>query len=341
MRVKAKADKKLVKYISDLVNQGYDVKLIKEELVKYGYEEPLIQESFKTAEKTRYSPTGETMSYLGRFAIAVIFVFYLALLTFLAVLLDASLPNVIVGFSPSLLTLILSIILLEKMKGKNIGIIWLLPLIFTTAFYMLAQQNIMLQQMDIPVLSALNLLVSYILVAFLTTVGVLRVDKYIEQVRTTKPIKQKPIKEVELEITPKKALEYIQSIEDKSKAINFVIGRVYRMSNGGTKEIRNEIKIKPEWYNEFSTLNENTLKEKRTHAKSLVKKIQDQLQKLLLTEKEVFKSEQKDLKNLKRKEDGSNKIIDVLKNNDKDPVEVYARSALEFCDKTLEVLEKL
>jgi len=118
----------------------------------------------------------------------------------------------------------------------------------------------------------------------------------------------------------------VHSIEDKVKAINGVIGRVYRRSNGGTELVRNLIKIRSEWYNEFNALAKSRDKEKII---ALLDKIERRLNRLFRTERDVFGNT--NFRNLKREKGGTSKIIDVLKQNDNDPVDVYLENALISC----------
>ena len=60
-----------------------------------------------------------------------------------------------------------------------------------------------------------------------------------------------------------------------------------------------------------------------------------------MTEAEVFGEQISELKIIKRNPEGKDKIIDVLVKNDKDPVEIYYDSALEFCNKAKAALKKL
>ena len=149
-----------------------------------------------------------------------------------------------------------------------------------------------------------------------------------------------------VEFHPEKLDEYIQSIEDKAKGLNFAIGRVYRSSNGGSAALRDKIKIRRDWYNEFYELNEAELDNKHQHkvdkAKVLLHQILDRLRLLGQKERVVFsQSELKKLKNLKRNEHGEDAVIDVLQANDNDPVEHYYVSAVDFCERIIEELERL
>jgi len=46
------------------------------------------------------------------------------------------------------------------------------------------------------------------------------------------------------------------------------------------------------------------------------------------------------LKNIERDSHGREKVIDVVIRNDKDPVETYYNSAIEFCNKLKQELSK-
>ncbi|MCX8147207.1 MAG: hypothetical protein N3D84_01945, partial [Candidatus Woesearchaeota archaeon] len=127
----------------------------------------------------------------------------------------------------------------------------------------------------------------------------------------------------------------IHSIESNCKALNAVIGRVYRKSNGGTDLMRDVIEVKSEWYNEFNDL----LKKRDLHGiYEIVDKIERRLDYLFRKEKELFGKT--NLRNLKRDPEGNDKIIDVLIMNDNDPVETYFENALILCGKVKEIISK-
>lgn len=118
----------------------------------------------------------------------------------------------------------------------------------------------------------------------------------------------------------------VHSIQDKCKAINFVIGRVYRSSNNGTDGIRNKIRINSDLYNEFEDA------EREGNKKRMIKaldKINKSLENLRKSEKNVFGSKAKKFKNLIRDTTGNSSIIDVLSKNDKDPVMNYYMDAVD------------
>jgi hypothetical protein len=138
-----------------------------------------------------------------------------------------------------------------------------------------------------------------------------------------------------------KLSEYVHSIEDKCKALNFVIGRVYRNSNGTTPKVRERLRIPSDWYNDFHGIKAEDMHAQKDKAKVLVRKIRDRLSLHAMKEKDVFSPQElASFKHLVRHKDGEDAVIDVLKTNDRDPVEHYYVSAVDFCDRILHELEK-
>jgi hypothetical protein len=145
------------------------------------------------------------------------------------------------------------------------------------------------------------------------------------------------LKEKKAVVEEKKSLqEYIHSIEDKSKALNFAIGRVYNKFHGGTDELRDKLRIPAEWYNEFSLIGVGTDKIDLEKLNDIITKFELQLKNFEKTEYEVFRDKANSLKNLIRDVKGNDLVIDVLDHNDKDPVLSYYKGALEFCTKIKE-----
>ncbi len=138
---------------------------------------------------------------------------------------------------------------------------------------------------------------------------------------------------------PKEINDVIHSIEDKIKALNFVIGRVYSMYHGGSEKLRNKIRIDKRWYDEFNQIPETDLEKRRHEAIVLVQKIEARLAILQQSEREVFGEEVQALKNIQHAPTGEDSIISVLVRNDKDPVQQYYDGAQQFCKDALSVLK--
>lgn len=136
----------------------------------------------------------------------------------------------------------------------------------------------------------------------------------------------------QLTITKENFSISLRSIEDKCKAINFVIGRVYSNKKGGTKEIRDLLHINRELYNAFSDMTHNFTKENVQEFVRIISIIQRKLNLYTYPEKHVFNVQQGRIK-LKRNTNGTDAILDVLANNDNDPVKDYYSEAKEICDK--------
>jgi hypothetical protein len=102
--------------------------------------------------------------------------------------------------------------------------------------------------------------------------------------------------------------------------------------------MRSLIQAPSELYNQ---LGKTTLKGATKHpepVRRLIKRIRDNLVTLEESERDVFGSTHKKLKGITRNADGSSKIIDVLHENDQDPVRPFYESALGLCDASLKEL---
>lgn len=244
----------------------------------------------------------------------------LVLIAFLSVSADTNPFVVLVSLLPTLLTIIIALIIYESHRD-NKNMLWAIPLILIYGFYWLGteQSASIFKGLNIDMLTALNIFFSFIY---------LIINYFILQ--QDYPIKQVINKTIEQNID---LSSYIASIEDKSKALNFVIGRVYNAYHGGTKELRLKINMKQEWYDQFSQIPANPSLIDFKALKILITTIEHRLESLEKTEAEVFQSAHRNFKNLIRNPDGLDRVIDVLDKNDKDPVKSYFEGALEFCGK--------
>ena len=74
---------------------------------------------------------------------------------------------------------------------------------------------------------------------------------------------------------------------------------------------------------------------------SLIYNIGNSLHMLQRTEYQIFKADCYKFVDLKRDKNGQDRIIDVLGDNDTDPVKVYYDSALDFCNKSMIEIQKM
>ncbi len=243
---------------------------------------------------------------------------------------DSALVYTVAGFTPTIVCVILFVALLDG-NYKDV-LFWLTPLGVGLLFLAIGPwlNALLNNQLDVPVLTAINLIVSYLILF----VG--QVLEYLSLRRSEAVVLRGPE-----DFSPEKLDQYIHTIEDKCKAINFVIGRVYRESRGGSKSLREKIKIPSEWYNEFNMISAKELKEKKEFALLLLQKIEAQLKLLLMPEKDVFTPEEVKRLSVAHDENGYDRIIDVLAVNDRDPVEDYLLGALEFCRNVSEGLRSI
>jgi len=128
----------------------------------------------------------------------------------------------------------------------------------------------------------------------------------------------------DLKINKDNFITKIRAIEDKCKAINFVIGRVYSVKRGGNAKIREIIRIDKDLYNAFSAITDNFQPKDASKVFKILTKIMEKLSLFEMTEEEVFSSGQILSKH-------NEKIIDILARNDKDPVMTYYDGAKQVC----------
>lgn len=130
----------------------------------------------------------------------------------------------------------------------------------------------------------------------------------------------------------------LRGIEDKCKAINFVIGRVYSDKRGASPEVRDKLKIDPEWYNEFSEITAEFKDEEKHKLQAVLHNIMDKLLQMEQKETDVVKLQIGKLPVFRKLGDT---VLEVLARNDKDPVIEYHKEAKEICEKTLKYLKSL
>ncbi len=238
--------------------------------------------------------------------------------------------NVLFGLSPVIITLALGIAATGQHYRHTI--LWyLLLVVHIIGLALLWLVNLTLSiPLNVGASTVLSLLIGAVAIGIAMIVGS-RAPARVEHVHHHHT--------VEHEFHTEKLVEYVHSMEDKVKGLNFAIGRVYRRSNGSSDTIRERLRISREWYNEFYAIKPEDLDEQKVKARILVHKIHDRLKLLAAKEREVFtEKELAALKNLARNKNGEDAIIDVLKTNDRDPVEHYYVGALEVCETILKGL---
>ncbi|MBD3208985.1 hypothetical protein GF367_01020 [Candidatus Woesearchaeota archaeon] len=258
---------------------------------------------------------------------AAIYLFLLLVLVmFLAASTDTGPFIVFFAFLPTLFTVVIAMIVYEAARD-NKHVLWAIPLVLIFAFHWYGRTNGgFVGEVDIDVVTALNVLTSFLY---------LIVNYFLLQ----SPV-QGSIRVVEKEVIPDDLSKFIASIEDKGKALNFVIGRVYNAYHGGSKELRERINMKQEWYDQFSQLPDDPAKVDFVALSALITTIESRLRLLEKSESEIFGEAQQRFKNLVRDPAGKDRIVEVLDRNDKDPVKSYVEGALQFCGKVKDFIKK-
>jgi len=131
----------------------------------------------------------------------------------------------------------------------------------------------------------------------------------------------------------------LREIEAKAKAINFVVGRVYADKKGGSKDIREQLHIPRELYNEFSQITTDYTSSDAARLLNILMILQNKLALYELPENKIFTLDSDAQIPLERDGRGNDPIIEVLSKNDQDPVVDYYTGAKEVCAKLVEFLE--
>jgi hypothetical protein len=257
-------------------------------------------------------------------------------IVFTALNTGSSLIFVLLGFMPTIATIVLCLIMFDETVFSMV-ILWILPFVLSGLFFVVAtSQTLLKSNLDVGALVAINIFCSVIYLIIFFIIAKLLSPKDHES-SEHKPAHAAA--HVMAQHQPTTIKEYVSSIEDKSKALNFVIGRVYNKYHGGSKLLREKLSLKPEWYNEFSEALHNEANPDKKRMLQVLDNIDKQLQLLNVLEKEILTSDQlSELKNLERNPEGNDKVLDILIKNDKDPVESYYQGAKEFCLKLRDIL---
>ncbi|MGM5487905.1 MAG: hypothetical protein ACQESG_03075 [Nanobdellota archaeon] len=345
-------------YAASLLAAGYDTDYVKQELTRLNYSEEGIFEILNKApykmphNHTRESHTpAKEMSFNEK----LFMVFYAALVLFLIgwinVETNSPLFVIFVSFIPTLLTIVASILFFSTGELRHKIAVWTVPIFTSILWYALAVSGQFqpLNQVQAGNITFLNFVISIIYLIILDVFQ--SIDELLIRPLEKKLIKaeggkkKKYSRESELEQsvlyhnTEKNIESYIQAIEDKAKALNFVIGRVYSNKHGGSAQLRELIRIPKEMYNLFSEVPPDQISQNISKLRQAVMAIDKQLQKMEESEEKIFGSKAHGFYNITH--DPKERIIDVLIDNDKDPVATYYQSAREFCNKALTEIDAI
>ncbi|MEA3429919.1 MAG: hypothetical protein U9R08_01465 [Nanoarchaeota archaeon] len=273
-------------------------------------------------------------------------VFFISAMMILSFLTESALDKVFAGLLPFLLYLILMFFI----RKQDMRLVLIAPLIFPLLFFLIKDQwgN----------LAVVNIIIAYLANALFfiiarnehsisreTTVKKLQTLYKQQRSQYTRDITalRRSLKQAhqQLSVNKKNFKVSLNSIEDKCKSINFVIGRVYSNKKGGSIELRNSIKIPKELYNKFSELTKYFKKDNAAELLKLLTDIYVKLRNLEKSEKMIFRPGTYEELRLHRNSKGTDKIIGILADNDKDPVKYYHQEAIEVCIKVGDYLKTI
>lgn len=264
-----------------------------------------------------------------RFVTTTILVYIIAIIL-LAVATKSSVAVVFIGMFPSYAHL-LFLLAWHRHKGHHHAIVWFMPLALVLFFLAIWKSDIhpILTNMDGILLAVLNLFIANVL-------SILFIHHRHEEMNEKRL--EKKIEHLEHKFEPPKDLHVtLRTIEDKCKAMNFVIGRVYSDKRGGSKDIREQLRINKEWYNVFSAIAQDPTTAESGELKGVLHQIMDRLKVLESKETEIFKPR---AGKIALERSATDSILDVLEKNDKDPIRDYHAQAKEIVGQLLSLVKK-
>jgi hypothetical protein len=265
---------------------------------------------------------------------------YLIILGLFSFVTDTNIFIIFVGMLPLLFYLIVFFLLYSEHKLGN-KIVWIAPFMFSGLFFAvwLSGKINIVNRMDGPVLAVVNLFLCYLLNIILIFAHRLPAKSGVYQKKAEAHEKEahelkKRVEEYQqqLKVTKENFRTRLQGIEDKCKAINFAIGRVYSNKHGGSPGIRTRIKLKKELYNSFSELSSHF------HDKDAYPLLK--LLNQILLSLAVLEQNEQDTFFRKVLSKNNEKIIEILTANDKDPVVEYFEEAKDACIKMIDYLKE-
>ncbi len=278
------------------------------------------------------------METAEKYFAALVVVINLIVIIVLSYLTGSALSAVFLGMAPSYLHLLLLLKLYPYRQNKY-WLVWITPLALSSLFLIIWKSNIspLLSSMEGPTIAILNIFVSYFsnlffLFEFYEDTWKSSLEKEVRQLRSKVTHYEQKIK-----VPEENLMVNLRSIEDKCKAINFVIGRVYSDKKGGSPEIRRKLHFDPEWYNQFSEISANPKENSTAELGRILRQITDRLALLERPEKEVVLVYKGRIM-VERKP--SDTILEVLARNDKDPVKEYHAEAKEIATKLISLLHQ-
>jgi hypothetical protein len=247
---------------------------------------------------------------------------------------------VLVGTAPLLVHALFLLI-----APQNKQFFWIMPLLFPTLFY-ISSLFVDYGTLDVASITFWQIVFIALLHAVLSTyqtqeqkelhhakTHVKHLEEKISQAQQNAhyyeqqaQLTAQKVKELE-SITQSNVQTFFRGVEDKCKAMNFVIGRVFSDKKGGSATIRSHLQIPRDIYNEFSKL--SITFEKKDEILSLLTSLYN---KLLVLEMPMYDVPQLSSSHHQR-------VIEYLASNDTDPVQTYFDECKAITVKLIEYIQ--
>ncbi len=162
-------------YIKSMQEQGYTLDSIKQQLHNHGHAKQVVEESITELSPPKESPKQPSQGFVKRDLILAkervfILLYIVGIIAFIFWVTDATgaqFSKVFLSFSPSLIAVFLVIIVLESQLQQFRSINWVLPIITSVIFYVLAVPSRLFDKVDVTNVTVANFIITVMFVVFM------------------------------------------------------------------------------------------------------------------------------------------------------------------------------
>lgn len=243
---------------------------------------------------------------------------------------------IIVGFFPSIINLAVVIIFIERFHSKYSKFLWLVPLLLCGAFYIIAStvSHPVFNVMDVAGYTATNLIFSLTIVSVLFIIGAMgkETNKIIDSLTSKHYVSRQKVKKHSS--LREKTESQISELAGYSQYLNNCISEVYSKANNASNDLRKKLMINMGLFDHIRKEICNDPQRNPQKFTDDLMHIKDSYRNLTKREYEIIKENLNKLEINCRKNDGSDRIIDVIDSNTK-------KAAMQAFNESLMILQDL
>lgn len=233
-------------------------------------------------------------------------------------LVQGSNPAVIlVGYFPSVLTLLISILVIEHLSKTQARLLWFVPFLTSGGLYTIgsASAHPIFKVMNVAELTAINFLFSFFLVLVLFLIGATGRETIEAMEEMRGKHRPKDIVFHKYNSLRDKTIHIMDDLNGYAGILNDAIGLVYSNKHGGSIKLRHMIQVQDSAFEHLTDALTHDPNRSPGKFSADLMYLKDAIRKLTRREHEVFDKNLFKVKVYNRDEKGQDRIIDVLENN--------------------------